>query len=250
LKSKGLSCDRLVSLDRVQDSILKSIRFEEGALAIGSAVTIRTIESSSIIMGRAPILADVARNFATFQIRNVATIGGNICRASPAADSAPALLALDAKANVKSVRGERTIPLRRFFLGPGRNALKPRELVVTITADLPRRYGGAFMKHTPRSPHDLATASVAAVVERDRSRSVVKRARIALGAVAPTPRLATKASKFLENRVWKDGVCIEASEMAVRESTPISDARASLEYRKRMTVRLARRVLELAWERS
>lgn len=250
LKSKGLPCNRLISLDRVQDRILKSIIFKGRKLTIGSAVQIRTIESSPTILKRAPILAEVARTFATIQVRNVATVGGNLCRASPAADFAPALLALHAKVNVKSSQSERTIPMRYFFLGPGQNVLKPRELVVTITADLPRKHGGAFMKYTSRSPHDLASASAATVIERDRSGKNVQNATIALGAVAPTPIIAVKASKFLEGKTLDDDTGTKASELAVKESSPITDARASLEYRKKITALVVRRVLQAAWERS
>jgi carbon-monoxide dehydrogenase medium subunit len=250
LKSKGLPCTHLISLDRVQDRILKSITFKGRRLTIGSAVQIRAIESSSTIVKRAPILADVARTFATTQVRNVATVGGNLCRASPAADFGPALLALDAKVNVKSNQGERVIPMRHFFLGAGQSVLKPRELVVTITADLPRKHGGAFLKYTGRSPHDLAAASAAAVIERDRSRKNVQNAIIALGAVAPTPIIANKTSRMLEGKPLNDDICTKASESAVKESSPITDGRASLEYRRKMTALLVRRVLHAAWERS
>jgi carbon-monoxide dehydrogenase medium subunit len=250
LKSKGLPCNHLISLDHVKDRTLKSITLKGRKLTIGAAVQVRTIESSPIILRRAPILAEVARTFATIQIRNVATVAGNLCRASPAADFAPALLALHAEVNLKSSQSNRTVPLRYFFLGPGQNVLKPRELVASIVIDLPPKHGGAFMKYTPRSPHDLATVSAAAVIKRDRSRKRVQNATIALGAVAPTPIIAIKAGKFLEGKSINNDTCAEASKLAVKESNPITDARASLEYRRKMTTWVTRRVLERAWERS
>ena len=250
LKNKGLACNNLISLDRVKDRILKSITFKGRKLTIGAAVQVRTIERSPIILRKAPLLAEVARTFATIQIRNVATVGGNLCRTSPAADFAPALLALNAQANMKSSLSKRTVPLRYFFLGPGQNILKRGELVTSIAIDLPSKHGGAFLKYTPRSPHDLATVNAAAVITRDRSRTGVYRATIALGAVAPTPIIARKASKSLQGKEFSTDTCREASELAVKESSPITDARASLEYRKKITAWITRRVVESAWERS
>jgi carbon-monoxide dehydrogenase medium subunit len=250
LKNKGLACNYLISLDRVTDRILKSITFKGRKLTIGAAVQVRTIESSPMILRKAPLLAEVARTFATTQIRNVATVGGNLCRASPAADFAPALLALNAEVNLKSSLGSRTVPLRYFFLGPGQNVLKRNELVASIAIDLPSRHGGAFMKYTPRSPHDLATVNAAAVIIRDRSRKRIQSATIALGAVAPTPIIAVKASKFLQGKNLNNDACAEASELAVKESRPITDARASSQYRKKMTLWVTRGALQTSWERS
>lgn len=250
LGNKGLECNYLISLDRVNDRAIKSLVLKGRKLTIGAAVQVRSIENSPLILRKTPLLADVARNFATIQIRNTATVAGNLCRSSPAADFATGLLALQAQVNVKSSKTERTIPLRYFFVGPGQNVLKPRELVTSIIVDLPPRHGGAFLKYTPRSPHDLATVSAAAVITRDRTRKKVQHATIALGAVAPTPIIATKASKYLEGKNINRDTCAEASELAVNESKPITDARASLEYRKKMTDWVTKKVLQTAWERS
>lgn len=250
LKNKGLACNNLVSLDRVKDRILKSITLKGRKLTIGAAVQVRTIERSPIILRKAPLLAEVARTFATIQIRNVATVGGNLCRASPAADFAPALLVLNAEVNLKSSLTKRTVPLRYFFLGPGQNVLKRAELVTSIAINLPSKHGGAFMKYTPRSPHDLATVNAAAVITRDRFRKKVQDATIALGAIAPTPIIATKASRFIQGKSFSNHTCREASQLAVKESTPITDARASLEYRKKITAWITRMVIESAWERA
>jgi carbon-monoxide dehydrogenase medium subunit len=123
-------------------------------------------------------------------------------------------------------------------------------MLTSIMIDLPPRHGGAFMKYTPRSSHDLATVSAAAVIARDRARKRVQSATIALGAVAPTPIIAVKASKLLECKNISSDTCAEASDLAVKESRPITDARASLEYRRKITGLVVRRVLQSAWERS
>lgn len=249
-KGKGLPCKRLVSMDRVQDKLLRSITFRRQRLTIGSLVAIRAIEKSPLVHKKAGILAEMAKSFGSFQIRNMATIGGNICRSSPAADSAPPLLALDAKVHILSHRGRRVVPLSDFFRGPGRTVLKHGDLVLAVSAVLPKRYGGCFVKHFPRSPHDIATASVAVVIERNRQRESVKRARVALGAVGPTPMLAVEAGRFLEGRSWTDEVAEKAAELATEASRPITDVRASREYRLRMVKLLASRALRSAWERS
>jgi CO/xanthine dehydrogenase FAD-binding subunit len=249
-KGRGLPCKYLVSMDRIQDKLLNSITLRGRRLTIGSVVTMRMIEKSPLILKKVPILAEMARSFGSFQIRNMATVGGNICRASPAADSAPPLLALDAKVHILTPKGRKTVPLNRFFRGPGNNVLKHGDLALAVTTVLPKKYGGSFVKHFPRSPHDIATVSVAAVIERDRPRESVKRALVALGAVGPTPMLAAEAGKFLEGRRWTDEVVEKAAELTTKASKPITDVRASREYRLRIVNLLARRALRAAWDRS
>lgn len=249
-KAKGLPCKYLVSIDRIQDKLLTSITMRGRKLTIGSTVTLRMIEKSPLILRNAPIMAEMARSFGSFQIRNMATLGGNLCRASPAADSAPVLLALDAKAQILTRVGRRVVPLSRFFLGPSKTILKQGELLLALTADLPRKYGGSFAKYYPRSPHDIAIASVAAVVERDRLRTSISRANLALGAVAPTPMMATEAGKLLKGRRWTDDLVEQAAALAAEASKPITDVRASREYRLRIIKHLASVALRSAWERS
>jgi len=250
LKNKGLACNYLISLDRIQDKVLKAISLRGRKLTVGGATQVRAIETSSLVLRKAPLLVEVARTFATIQIRNVATVGGNVCRASPAADFPQALLVFHAEANLKSSRSSRRVPLKHFFLGPGQCVLKPSELLTSIDIELPARHGAAFMKYTPRSPHDLATVNAAAVIIRDKSRKRVQNATIALGAVAPTPIVAVEASKFLEGKNINNDICAQASKLAVKESRPITDARASLEYRKKITAWITKRIIQTAWERS
>jgi carbon-monoxide dehydrogenase medium subunit len=249
-KGKGLPCKCLVSMDRIQDKLLNSITLSEQQLTIGSLVTLRMIEKSHSILKRAPILAEMARSFGSFQIRNMATVGGNICRASPAADSAPPLLALNAKVQILTREGRMVVSLRDFFRGPGHTILKHGDLVLAISALLPKKYGGSFVKHFPRSPHDIATVSVAAVIERDHERVSAKRAHVALGAVGPTPMLAIEAGEFLNGRLWNDRVIDKAAELTAKASRPITDVRASREYRLQMVKLLATKALKAAWERS
>ena len=249
-KGKGLPCKYLVSMDRLQDKLPNSITLGGRRLTIGSLVTMRMIEKSPLILRKAPILAEMAHSFGSFQIRNMATVGGNLCRASPAADSAPPLLALDARVQILTRNGRKSVPLNRFFRGPGKNVLKHGDLALAVTMVLPKKYGGSFVKHFPRSPHDIATVSVAAVIERDRLRRSVKRALVALGAVGPTPMLAAEAGKFLEGRRWTDEVVERGAELTTTASKPITDVRASRDYRLRIVRLLASRALKAAWDMS
>ncbi|MFH1489675.1 MAG: FAD binding domain-containing protein, partial [Pseudomonadota bacterium] len=184
----------------------------------------------------------------TRQVRNLATIGGNLCNASPAAECAPALLALNAKVRVRGEKGERWIDLKDFFTGPGTTSLKQDEILTEINVpEPPAQVGGVYLKHSTRRI-DVAMVGVAAVVGMDKNRFLD--IRIALGAVGPTPFRALKAEETLKGEEAGKELLLRAARIASDESFPIDDIRGYKDYRKEMVETLVQQAVEGAIARS
>jgi len=230
---------------------LRKIEFDDEKVVIGSLATLQQIASSEGIQKYVPLLAEAAGQVGAVQTRNLGTIGGNICNASPAADTAAALLALEAVVCVAGPQGAgRRLPLNQFFTGPGQTVLRRGEWVVGVEmAPMGTLEGGAYLKIGPRKGMDIATVGTAAFVSLDPS-GVCRRARIALGAVAPTPVRAARAEALLKGAAFDPALIARASQEAMRESQPITDHRASAEYRRAMVEVLVRQALNLARERA
>ena len=216
---------------------------------IGARVTVRSVETSPLVLQHYPALAYAASTLASIQIRNLATLAGNICRASPSADTPPVLLALGASVTACGPSGERTILLDDFFTGPGRTVLRRNEVLTTIhvppqLAQGTARSGAAYLKHSPRRAMDLAMVGVAAAVTVERG--WMTGVRIALGAVAPTPRRSRRAEAVLLGCQVSPELLVRAGEAAAAECTPISDVRGSADHRRAMVAVLTRRALEQA----
>lgn len=239
---------RLVSLHRIPD--LKGIEFSEaGGLRIGAGVTMAEIAASDIIRERFSAIAGGASVVGSLQTMNMATLGGNLCNAAPSADTAPALLALEAHAVIAGPDGRRTLPLEEFFLGPGRTALAPGELLTGIQAPAPpRNTGSAYGRHTPRKRMDIAVVGVAAALTLAGGR--IERARVALGAVAPAPVRARQAEAALEGQPVSDDVFARAAEAAAADAQPISDIRASAAFRRHLVRVMTERMLREAAARA
>ncbi|WP_035254462.1 FAD binding domain-containing protein [Desulfatiglans anilini] len=213
---------------------------KDGGLRIGALASINAVAESEAVKSRFPMLHQAAFSIASHQIRNRGTIVGNLCNAVPSADSAPALLCLEARVLCAGPRGERVVELNRFFTGPGKTVLEPDELVKEIHVP-PAEGRGVYIKLSPRSRMDLAVVGVAALAEtRDAAFSKV---RVGLGAVAPAPIRAGRCETFLEGRPVSDEVIAEAAKIAADESRPIDDHRASAEYRRLMVEVLVKRAL-------
>lgn len=211
-------------------------------LKIGALATIRAIERSSMVMEKAPVVSQAAHLLGSVQIRNRATVGGNLCQAVPSAEMPPPLIALGATARIYGPNGYRTIPLERLFVGPRRTSLGRQELLVELEVPaMPSHTGSAYLRFSPRKAMDLAIASAAAMVRLDDGRC--SDCRIVLGAVAPTPLRATKAEDTLRGERPGAGVIERAAELAAAEAMPISDIRASAEYRRELVKVLVRRTL-------
>jgi CO/xanthine dehydrogenase FAD-binding subunit len=225
----------LLSLRRVSDlNRLSHGHGPSGATVIGAGMTMKQIASDSIIRQRYPALATAAGLIGSVQTRNMATIGGNLCNASPSADTAPPLLVLGARAVLASARGERTIPLEEFFTGPGSTVLQAGELLKELLIPAPaERTGSAYVRHIPRKAMDISVAGVAAVVALAPD-GTIREAKIALGAVAPTPVRARKAGALLVGQKPAESLFASAGDVAAAEARPLDDVRASVPYRRHL----------------
>ncbi len=188
----------VIDLSGVAD--LRVLRREDGAgLRVGASVVAREIELDPYTRSAYPALAESGALVGSVQIRNLATVGGNLCNAAPSADMAPPLLALEAEAIIAGPRGRRRVPMADFFTGVRRTVLAPDELLVELIVPAPGpRSGGQYLRHTPRRELDIAVVGVASQVTL--SDGVCRKARIALAAVAPTPIRATAAERALEGQ--------------------------------------------------
>jgi len=214
-------------------------------LRIGAGTTVRTVETSAVVRSRYPAIACAASTLASIQIRNLATVAGNICRASPSADMPPVLIAHDARVRLVGPAGERIVSLAEFFTGPGRTVRRTNELLTEIQVPTPRPHAGAaYIKHSPRRAMDLAVVGVAAALALEDG--ICRGVRIALGAVAPTPRLAVRAGAVLEGWEATAERLEEAGRVAASECGPISDVRGSADYRREMIRVNTRRALRQA----
>ena len=218
--------------------------------SIGALTSIRILERSLSISEKVPLLAQAAAKLGSVQVRHRATVGGNICNGSPSADMASALLALDAQVEIYGNAGRRVIDLDKFFLGPGATVLGDGELLTRLKIPLTRnRRGSVYYKLSTRKAMDLAFVGVAVLLELGRDDTISK-TRIALGAVAPTPIRVPSAEKLLEGIRLSPEAAREAAELAARSCEPISDHRASAEYRREMVRELCQQGLLAAYRQA
>jgi carbon-monoxide dehydrogenase medium subunit len=238
---------RLVSLGQIEE--LRDLTFaDDGALRIGATVTISQIARHQEIAKRYPGVNDAAMSLAAEQVRNQATVAGNLCMAVPSADMAPILLAHDAVMRVVSPAGERTVPLREFFVAPRETVLEAADVVVAIDVPPPAPgTGDASLRQGGRVSLSLPMAAAAAVVVMDGT--TCREATVALGAVAPTPIVASAAGEAVAGKELSEDVLREAGELASAAAMPIDDLRASKEYRLELVKVLTRRVLKMAADR-
>jgi len=217
----------------------------KAGLRIGSAVPARQVELDARVRNGYAAIADAAALIGSVQVRNLASVGGNLCNAAPSADMAPPLLALEAQAAIAGPKGERRVPLSDFFAGVRKTVLGPDELLVEIVTPPPGpRSGGSYIRHTPRRELDIAVVGVASQVTL--SNGVCAKARIALAAVAPTPIRATAAEAALEGKALTPELIDRAAELAVQSARPISDQRGSADFRRHLVRVLTRRTLTAA----
>ena len=200
---------------------------------------------------RYSVLAEAAGQLGSPQIRNIATLGGNLCNASPAAGMAPPLMVLTAKAISIDRKGQKSILIDDLFKGPAENSLSHEEILIQIEVPpLPDRSGAVYLKFGPRMAMDIAIIGVAIFVELDPERQSFHEIRIALGAVAPTPIRARKTEEFLKGKALKDSLIERAGYLASQEASPISDLRGSASYRREIVRILTVRGLQLALRKT
>ena len=271
IKQKTLSPDVLISLQGIPG--LNQIQYD-GALKIGPLVTHRDIEKSEPVRNEFSALADAVDVLGSIQIRNVATIGGNICTAAPSADTAAPLLVLGAQIKLKSAQSERTVPLDQFFTGPGETVLQQGEILTEISIPKPLpNTGSAYWKHQRRQALDLPILGVAVLISLDKAtvtcsdilcttspistvfhsleedEVVCKEIRIALGVAAPVPMRATKAETILRGKKISDELLEEVAETAEKEAQPRDSIRGEAWYRRDMIKVFVKRMAMKSIER-
>jgi len=246
MRANGPAPQALVDIKRIRGFGELKIGTRKG-LTIGPAVTMGQLAASAEIRDRYPALNQGAGLVASVQIRNRATVAGNLCNAAPSADTAPPLLALGARVRISGPRGRRSLLLSNFFTGPGQTALEPGELVTALhVPPVAKRSGSAYTRHTPREAMDIAAVGVAVALTLGRDGTTCEEVAIALGAVAPTPLRARQAEKVLRGHALDEERVADAAECAAGEARPISDVRASAAFRRDLVRVLTGRMVRAA----
>ena len=246
-----------MKVGRVRPEYVVSIRWlreldfidaREDGLHIGALTKLRRIEKSDVVRRDFIALYEAVKAMGGVQVRCMGTVGGNLCNASPAADTAPPLMVYEARVKAVSTRGEREIPITKFFKGPGKSALEPDEILTEVMIPYqPANTGSAFLK-VARTSMDLAKVNVAVAINV--REGVVRWARIALGAVAPTPIRALKAEAYLAGKELGEDVIARAAEIAASETRPITDVRSTAWYRREVSKVLVKDALRIAYGRA
>lgn len=251
IKEGKMTPDYLISLKHIIAQDRPFLDHETGELFIGAFLTHRSIETSSMIRKNYPILHDAVSNIGSVQIRNVATIGGNLVNAVPSADGAIPLIALDAKAQIYGTKGKRTAELRRFFLGPGQCDLDSGEILTELVVPpLAPRTGGAYVKHGRRSAMELPMLGAGVLLSLEEDMLTCAKARICLGVAAPTPLRCLEAEKYLVGKAVDEYSLVEAGKIAAQESKVRDSIRGVAWYRREMVGVLVKRMGMKALERA
>ena len=244
LRNKLIDPKVLIDLQTLDE--LQGIKCRDDGLSIGAMTTIHGLASSSDVQRLAPILAQGASKVGSTAIRNLGTIGGNLCHNEPGADLPPALLALNAAVELRSRKGTRKVPLGEFFRNYFETVVTPEELLCAVEVPkLPEGASGVYLKHAISS-EDLAIVGVAAVLVPHAKQAGACEVRLGLGGVSPVPFRATRAESVLNGRVLSEEAIREAGEVAASEAEPMTDPHASADYRSKMVKVLVRRAIAAA----
>jgi len=229
---------------------LGEISFDPKAgLKIGATALLADVAAHPDILKYYPAIAAAASETANVQIRNMGTVAGNLCNAAPSADNAPTLLAMNAKALISGRKGERQLPLDQFFMGPGKNALEPGEILTALHVPAPDSGTGVSYQHiSARGKVDISAVCVGVMVRM--KKNICSDARIFLGAVAPVPMRAFEAEAIVNGQELTEAMIEAAGKAASDQSKPITDVRSSADYRKKMVAVLTRRALTEARDRA
>ncbi len=250
LRDRRLTTDLVIDVKSIAE--LTALRYDaETGLHIGSATPCWRIYGDANIAHLYPGLVDAVRQIGGVQIHGRASLGGNLCNASPAADSIPALIVHAAQAEIAGPAGRRMVPVEQFCTGPGRTVLLPEELLVALHLPPPSPHaGGAYVRFTPRNEMDISVVGAAAWVQLTNEGDRFVRGRVALAAVAPTPLVVPRIEAALAEQPVNEGTFTAAAVIAQEEARPITDMRGTAEYRRQIVGVLVRRALELAVERA
>jgi carbon-monoxide dehydrogenase medium subunit len=249
LKERKVRTEAVISLGRLRE--LNYIRRSQEGITLGALVTHSAVAASEIMKEKFPDLAEACAQIGAAQIQNLGTVGGNLCNASPAADTAPPLLLSDAMLTLASTRGTRRVSIHDFFLAPRRTVLQPDEILTDIF--LPHaagRRGATYLKLGRRQAMEIAIVGLGVAIHLNGSDRIVSECRIAMGSVAPTVLRARAAEEILRAREISDDLVDEVAAVAADAARPISDLRASAEYRLDMIRVLCRRATAAALARA
>ena len=250
LRGGRFKIDRLVDVKSVPEMNQLSCSAEEG-LTLGAAVPCYRIYEDKTIQEMYSGLVDAAFLIGGIQIQGRASVGGNLCNASPSGDTIPALIALGASCVIEGPTGSRTMPVEKFCLGPGRSSLQEGELLVALRFPPPAAHSGAhYLRFIPRNEMDIAVAGSGVSVTLEEDRLHVKSARIALAAVGPTPILANEAGNLLVGKEANEESFEAAAEAAKAAVSPISDMRGTVKQRIHLVGVLTKRALRQAVARA
>jgi carbon-monoxide dehydrogenase medium subunit len=249
MRARRLRPGLVVDAKRIPE--LNVMKLDKSGLTLGAAVSCRRVYTDRKVARMFPALAESAALVGGIGIQGRASVGGNLCNAAPSADTVPALIVLGALAQIRGPRGSRKLPVEEFCTGPGKNALKPGELLVSLKIPKPARNAGAFfLRFIPRNEMDIAIVNAAAAVELDSAGRTFKSARISVGAAAPVPLLVREAGACLAGRPVNDKCIQEAAKLAAATVRPITDMRGTIEYRRDLAAVLAARALRGAIKRA
>ena len=244
MRNKAIRPEYVVDITRIPG--LDYVTFDDRhGLKLGALTTIRTLETSVELRRKYPIISQAANQLGSVAIRNVATVGGNLCNALPSAETSQALVALSAQVKVIGPRGERILPLESFFAGVGKTLLQPDEILLEILVPEPAPHtAGIYIKHSPRGPIDLAIVNVTVLMTMEPDHKFCRDAKIVLGAVSPIPLRARMAENVLKGKNVDGALIDRAAQVASDEARPRHGSiRGSFEYKKEMVKVLTGRAI-------
>jgi carbon-monoxide dehydrogenase medium subunit len=244
MRNKAIRPEFVVDITRIPG--LEYVTFDgQQGLRLGALTTIRALETSVELQRKYPVISQAASQLGSVAIRNVATVGGNLCNALPSAETSQALVALSAHVRVVSPRGERTVNLEDFFTGVGKTLLQPDEVLLEILVPEPAPHtAGIYIKHSPRGPIDLANVNITVLMTMEPDHKFCRDAKIVLGAVSPIPLRARMAENVLKGKRVDGALIDRAAQVASDEAHPREGSiRGSFEYKKEMVKVLTGRAI-------
>jgi len=245
IRNKAIKPEVVIDITRIPGLDYVTFDDQQG-LRLGALTTIRDLETSVELQKKYPIIPQAASQLGSVAIRNVATVGGNLCNALPSAETSQALVALSAQVRIIGPEGERTVPLEGFFTGVGKTLLQPDELLLEILVPrLDLHASGIYIKHSPRGPIDLAIVNITVLMTMEPDQKICRDAKIVLGSVAPTPLRARKAENMLKGERVTGALIERAAQAAMDEARPRKGSiRGSFEYKKEIVRVLTGRALK------
>ena len=248
MRNGSLHVKVLIDLTRVPEFCCLKKKGE--GFFIGTAFRLARLQKCDELTGALSVLCQCAGHVSSMQVRNVATLGGNVCNASPAADVVPGLLLLDAEAKIRGIAGERMLPVAKLLQGPGKTALNDDEIVEGfLIKKQASKTGAAYCKYAIRGDCDIAIVGVGGLLTLDASGKIA-RARLALSGVGPTAVVPNEAQSLLEGQTPCEGLFREAAELSANASSPITDHRATAHYRLEMVKLWVQEALKQAHQRA